>query len=299
LKNTQHLKSEIRDKLKLNQQVKRLSQASVIMLERLEILKTQMPNLANAINDIISILAVSVSAHAPIRLFPILLVGDPGIGKTYFVEQLAEIFGLHAEIIDMASTTAGFVIGGADSSWSDAKPGRVYQALADSYYANPIIILDEIDKAGTNDRHDPLGPLYKLLEQGSAKSFQDEYFCSVKFDASHIIWFATANSIDGIPHAVVSRFSIVEIPSPTIDEKAIIAKRAVVKLLTEMGWNKAIQHNISDGVAYALAETKDLRSMRDHITKACGRAVEAGRNKIEVDDVCIETVSKKKFGFIG
>ena len=92
----------------------------------------------------------------------------------------------------MSSLTAGWVLTGASAQWHNARPGKVAQTLIEGEYANPVVVLDEVDKSGGDHRYDPMGALYSLLERDTAASFKDE-FIDVDMDASHILWIATAN----------------------------------------------------------------------------------------------------------
>ncbi|MBL3335783.1 AAA family ATPase, partial [Klebsiella pneumoniae] len=81
-------------------------------------------------------------------------------GKTHFARQLANVLGTGFEFVSMSSLTAGWILSGASSQWSHAKPGKVAQALVCGDYANPLMVLDEVDKAGGDARYDPMGALY-------------------------------------------------------------------------------------------------------------------------------------------
>lgn len=108
------------------------------------------------------------------RFPPVLLLGQPGLGRTAVVREIAELLNVSFKILDLSSTTAGFVIAGLSSSWSEAKTGNIVDLLRDGKTANPIVVLDEIDKTSRFAKFDPLGPLYTLLEADAARHFVDE-----------------------------------------------------------------------------------------------------------------------------
>src|SRR5438876_368035 len=98
----------------------------------------------------------------------------------------------------MSSLTAGWVLSGASSQWKNAKPGKVFDTLLNGEYANPVIVVDEIDKASGDGQYDPLGALYELLEVETSTRFIDE-FVELPIDATGAVWLATANDAARIP----------------------------------------------------------------------------------------------------
>ena len=97
----------------------------------------------------------------------------------------------------MSSLTAGWILSGASAQWNNARPGKVAHTLVHGDFANPIVVLDEVDKAGGDARYDPMGALYSLLERTPPR-LQDEYI-DIDIDASHILWVTTANDERSIP----------------------------------------------------------------------------------------------------
>lgn len=123
-----------------------------------------------------------------LTLPPILLAGEAGVGKTSFAEAVARSLSLPTRRVDMASSTASFVLAGSHSSWHSARPGAVWTLLHDSR-SSGIMLVDELDKAA-NSNHPPTGPLCSPLEPASARAFLDEYL-EVEIDASRLLWIAT------------------------------------------------------------------------------------------------------------
>jgi len=153
------------------------------------------------------------SEHKAFTLPPILLVGPPGVGKTAVLRKLGELINLPFCQIDCGTVTANFIISGSSPQWAGAKPGRILSVLKKESVANPMVVLDEIDKMSVRADHDPFGPMYTLLDKTAAKSFTDEFIPEIPIDASKLSIIATANDISCIPEAILSRFTIIEIES--------------------------------------------------------------------------------------
>src|SRR5438105_6226252 len=182
-------------------------------LPEMQRLFEELPNFTTVLEDIRKHLALCVDSHDSIELPPMLLLGEPGIGKTHFARKLAELLGTGFGFVPMSSLTAGWVLSGASSQWKNAKPGKVFDTFLNGEYANPVIVVDELDKASTDGQYDPLGALYELLEIQTATRFVDE-FVELPIDASGAVWLATANDASQIPEPLLSRLAVYEIDPP-------------------------------------------------------------------------------------
>src|SRR5438045_7423930 len=180
------------------------------------------PNFVNVIDDLRKYLALAVAGNEAVQFTPMLLLGEPGLGKTYFAKRLAQALGTGFEFVSMSSLTAGWVLTGASAQWNNARPGKVAKTLIEGDYANPVVVLDEVDKAGGDARYDPMGALYTLLERDTAVHFKDE-FIDVGMDASHILWVATANDESSIPEPILNRMNVYVIDRPDQDGARRIA----------------------------------------------------------------------------
>lgn len=171
----------------------------------------------------------------PIRVAPVLLVGPPGIGKTYFTDQLAKNLEIPIRRIAMDNFQTGAALAGSSYIWSNREVGEVFRGLVEGDHASPLVILDEIDKANDTFRHhgaDSLSALHNLLEPASAKYFKDASF-PLSIDASHIISIATANDISKIPETLLSRMDVFEIKEPTSEQYREILEQICWELAEE------------------------------------------------------------------
>ena len=239
------------------------------------------PNFAAVVDDLRKYLALAIAGDEAVQFTPILLVGEPGLGKTYFAKKLAQALGTGFEFVSMCSLTAGWVLTGASAQWHNARPGKVAQTLIDGDFANPVVVLDEVDKAGGDHRYDPMGALYTLLERDTALAFKDA-FIDVDIDASHILWIATANDEAAIPDPILNRMNVYEIARPDAEGSRRIALSVYREILDQHRW--PFPPEPSDDVLDRLA-TIPPRDMRKLLLDAFGTARLAGRDCLVAEDI--------------
>jgi ATP-dependent Lon protease len=218
------------------------------------------------------------------HLPPVLLVGTPGVGKTYFVERLAQTLALPHEELHMETVTASFVLAGGTSSWAESKPGRIFDLLVHGEHANPIMLLDEIDKVPSG-KYDPMGPIYGLLEPHTAARFRDEYV-DIPIDASRVSWMLTANLLADVPWPIRSRAQVFRIPEPTPSQRVAIVKAIYKHLVETSTWGHGFSRSLDESVARRLADAgSSSRDLRQAIVLACARAAARDANTLRRDDV--------------
>ena len=255
-----------------------------------------LPNFGEVLDDVKRHVALSQDSRDALEVTPILLLGPPGVGKTHFAKQIADLLGTSMSLVPMSSMTAGWLLSGSSSQWKGAKPGKVFEALVDGQYANPVIVVDEIDKASADAQYDPLGALYSLLEHDTAQSFVDE-FAEVQIDASQVIWITTANHERSIPEPIRNRMNVFEIAAPSPDAARKIAAHLYRGIRGEHEWGHRFEPEPTDDVLDALA-TLAPREMRRALVTAFGNARLDNRYGIEVDDLPKTGNGKSRIGFL-
>ncbi len=265
-------------------------------LPAMEHLYDELPNFTEVLDDVKRQLALCQDSRDALEITPMLLLGPPGIGKTHFAREVAQLLGTGMGFVSMSSLTAGWVLSGASSQWKGARAGKVFETLVDGAYANPVMVVDEIDKARAEHAYDPLGALYSLLEHDTAGTFTDE-FAEVAIDASQLIWVATANDERCIPEPILNRMNVYEITAPDADAARAIAQRLYQRLRGEHGWGERFDEAPSDAVLERLS-TLAPREMRRAWMTAFGNARLAGRAVIEVADLPASGTRHQAIGFV-
>ncbi len=249
----------------------------------MDALLEELPNFAEVLEDIRKHLALCIDSNDSVELPPILLLGVPGIGKTHFAKRVSQLLGTGFGFVPMSSLTAGWILSGASSQWKNAKPGKVFDTFLNGEYANPVMVVDEIDKASSDGQYDPLGALYALLEAETAIRFVDE-FVEIPIDASGAVWFATANDAARIPEPILNRMNVYEINPPDAQGAANIALAIYREIRGAHDWGKRFPEAPSQAVLEKLAGLSP-REMRRAVHAGFGNAKVAGRDELSPEDV--------------
>jgi ATP-dependent Lon protease len=264
-------------------------------LPEMDALFDELPNFTVVLEDIRKHVALCIDSNDCVEVPPMLLLGEPGIGKTHFARKISQLLGTGFGFVPMSSLTAGWVLSGASSQWKNAKPGKVFDTFVNGDYANPVIVIDEIDKASADGQYDPLGALYELLEVETATRFVDE-FVELPIDASGAVWLATANEVGRIPDPLLSRLAVYEIEAPDAEGAARIARTIYSEIRGAHDWGKQFPETLSEPALDKLASLPP-REMRRAIHAAFGNAKIAGRSEVGPDDIYDGRTRKARIGF--
>jgi ATP-dependent Lon protease len=262
----------------------------------MDALYDDLPNFHTVLDDVKRQLALCADSRDALEIMPMLLLGPPGVGKTHFAREMAQLLGTGMGFLSMSSLTAGWVLSGASSQWKGARPGKVFETLVDGQYANPVMVVDEIDKTGGEHAYDPLGALYSLLEHDTAGAFTDE-FAEVPIDASQVIWVATANESRAIPDPILNRMNVFEVQMPDAAAARKIAAKLYSSIRASHDWGSRFAPEPGSDVLDAMSELAP-REMRRSWMTAFGNAKLAGRDEVQARDLPEQQGRRTPIGFM-
>lgn len=238
------------------------------------------------ITEIISVRALAPDVKGQI----ICLYGPPGVGKTSIGKSIATALGRNYARISLGGVHDEAEIRGHRKTYIGAMPGRIAAALKQAKSMNPVLLLDEIDKMGSDYKGDPASAMLEVLDSEQNTTFTD-HFLEIPLDLSDVLFITTANSLDTIPAPLLDRMEIIELSSYTREEKFNIAKKHLLPKQLKKHGEKPSNVKITDRALYSVIDfyTREagVRGLERNIADICRKSAKklvTGEKKVTVTD---------------
>ncbi len=217
--------------------------------------------------------------------------GPPGVGKTSLGHSIANALGRKFVRLSVGGVRDESEIRGHRRTYIGSMPGSIVRSLRDAESANPLILIDEIDKMGNDWRGDPASAMLEVLDPEQNRTFRDHYL-DLAFDLSKVLFICTANTLDTIPGPLLDRMDVIQLSGYTEDEKLGIAKRYLLPKQLRLHGLQRAQLTLSDKVLRSVireytreAGVRNLeRRLADVCRKAATQVAKGRAQKIRVDD---------------
>lgn len=202
----------------------------------------EMPNFHLVIRHVRAYCELSEFTGAPLRIPPILLAGLPGLGKSRFATRLARAIGVPHFVYSLEDAETSSGLTGSDKHWANSEPGQLFRLIVLGEVANPVVVVDEIDKAidgatpgrGAGPQYRPAAALHRVLEPETSRALRDKS-ADIAFDCSHAIYIATTNRLSSVAPSLLSRFELFHIAAPDARAAVEIARSVSQAVFAQWG----------------------------------------------------------------
>lgn len=248
-----------------------------------------MDKIKDRIVEYLAVLKLKGDMKSPILCF----VGPPGIGKTSLGRSIANAIDRKYVRLSLGGLHDESELRGHRKTYIGAMPGRVIQSLRKVKSANPVFILDEVDKIGKDFRGDPSSALLEILDPEQNNSFYDNYL-ECEFDLSKVLFIATANSLNEIQPALRDRMEIIQLTGYSVEEKIEIAKRHLIPKQKELHGIKNVQLKFSDKTIHKLIQEYSRESGVRELDRLLAAIMRNVAKQVAMDDVVEPQMTPEK-----
>ena len=228
------------------------------------------------------------------------LVGPPGVGKTSLGESVARALGRKFVRVSLGGVRDEAEIRGHRRTYVGALPGRIVRAIREAGSMNPVVLLDEIDKLGSDYRGDPSSALLEVLDPAQNHTFRDHYL-EIELDLSDVLFLATANVADTIPAALLDRMEVVRLDGYTEDEKVAIARNHLVRRQIDLAGLAPEEVGIDDDALRVMATEYTHEAGVRQLERAIAKVLRKVTTRLAAssDTTAVEVGAKDLKEFLG
>lgn len=226
------------------------------------------------------------------------LAGPPGVGKTSLGESIARALGRKFVRVALGGVRDEAEIRGHRRTYVGALPGRIVRAIGEAGSMNPVVLLDEIDKVGSDYRGDPSAALLEVLDPAQNHTFRDHYL-ELDLDLSDVVFLATANVIENIPSALLDRMELIQIDGYTEDDKVAIARDFLLPRQRERAAVTEDEVTITDDALRKVAADYTREPGVRQFERLLAKALRKATTKLAVDPAAITIDEPDLVGYLG